>query len=268
MDLDLADQLVEQVLAGAKYRTVSPDFIRHIGVAELAKRRNLKEAIKATKNKLHQVGGAYFKTTQNYSAWLEALRTATAAGDRAGFLRVCTQILGAHASTAERLPLLPEFYTTIFSYLPEVHSVIDVACGLNPVSIPWMPLPPDVEYFAYDIYRDMTGFLNNFFSIAGVNGHAETRDVIHACPTQPADVAFILKAVPCLEQVDKAAGARLLDTIKARHLVVSFPIHTLGGKNVGMVPNYETKFQQLLAERAWPAQKIEFATELVFMVAK
>jgi 16S rRNA (guanine(1405)-N(7))-methyltransferase len=53
------DKLLEAIQSSSKYRHIDIDLIRAIGTSELEKRRTLKEAIKATKNKLHQVGGAY-----------------------------------------------------------------------------------------------------------------------------------------------------------------------------------------------------------------
>jgi len=49
------DQLVQSVLTSSKYQRVTRDLVRTIGAQELTKRRNLKEAVKATKNKLHQI---------------------------------------------------------------------------------------------------------------------------------------------------------------------------------------------------------------------
>ncbi len=51
------DRLIEAVLASSKYKSIHIDFIRYIGTQELTRQHNLKEAIKSTKNKLHQVGG-------------------------------------------------------------------------------------------------------------------------------------------------------------------------------------------------------------------
>src|SRR6266516_2342644 len=68
------DRLLEAVLTSSKYRHVDKDFILFIGASELRKRRNLKEAIKATRKKLHQVGGAYQETTPQYTRWLDELR--------------------------------------------------------------------------------------------------------------------------------------------------------------------------------------------------
>ena len=92
--------------------------------------------------------------------------------------------------------------------------------------------------------------------------------MINTGPTQKADLAFVLKAIPCLEQVDKSAGIRLLDTINADHLLISFPAHTLGGRHKGMAVNYEARFWELVANRDWSTKKFEFANELAFLVTK
>ncbi len=53
------DELVAAVLAGPRYRPISGEMVRRIAAQELEKGRSWKETIKATRNKLHQVGGAY-----------------------------------------------------------------------------------------------------------------------------------------------------------------------------------------------------------------
>ncbi len=265
---DALNQLVSAVLASPKYRSICPDFVRSIGAQELTKRRSLKEAIKATRNKLHQVGGAYLEGRMSYVAWLDELRGAAQSTDQEAFRSVCARIMSHHASTRERLPILDQFYATVLAELAPLHSVLDVACGLNPLAIPWMPLARDATYYACDIYQDMVDFLNEFMAIAGIQGHAQACDVIQSCPPQQADVAFVLKTIPCLEQVDKAVGLRLLDTINADHLLVSFPIYSLGGREVGMTRTYEARFRDLIAQRNWAVQRFEFATELAFLVTR
>jgi 16S rRNA (guanine(1405)-N(7))-methyltransferase len=261
-------QLVDTVLKSAKYRNICPDFVRNIGTQELTKRRNLKEAIKATKNKLHQVGGAYLPGKMNYAGWLNELNVASQAANQDEWRQVCARVLNYHTSTRERLPLLEQFYATILADLPPIHSVIDLACGLNPLAIPWMSLAADAEYYAYDIYQDMIDFLNDFLHLARINGRAEARDVINVCPDHSVDLAFVLKTIPCLEQVDKTAGIRLLDTLNTNYLVVSFPVHSLGGQQKGMATNYETRFGELVANKNWLVKRFEFAYELVFLVIK
>ena len=269
---DQLDHLVEAVLASSKYRDISADLVRTVATQELAKRPNTKEAIKAIKNKLHQVGGAYLAGKEDYAAWLHELNGAVQSSNREALLATCQQIMSHHASTRERLPILDQFYSTIFAHLPPIASVLDVACGLNPLALPWMPLAPGATYYACDIYSSMTTFLNEFFALVRmqgqIEGHAHVTDIITSCPTESVDVAFILKTIPCLEQVDKAAGFRLLRAINAHYLVVSFPLHSLGGRSKGMLTNYENHFRELIAGEAWEIQRFEFATELVFLVRK
>lgn len=265
---DQLDQLVTTIRSSPKNRFVSPDLIRRIGSQELAHRRDMKDAVKATKGKLHQVAGAYVDANIRYDVWLSELRRAYECGKRDAFLSACTSVMAYHASARERLPILNQFYATTLRGIRPIHSVVDVTCGFNPLAIPWMDLPQHTNYVAYDIYSDMIEFLNSVMEMIGINGRAEVRDVLQYPPTQKADVAFILKSLPCLEQVDKAAGRCLLEAIRADHLLVSFPIHSLGGRNKGMEANYETIFRKSLANDRWSIQKFVFDTELVFLVSK
>jgi 16S rRNA (guanine(1405)-N(7))-methyltransferase len=259
------DELVSAVLESQKYHMVSVDLVRRIGLRELAARRNLKEAVKATRNKLHQVAGAYFDARPDYAAWSAQL----AAGARENRLRqTCLAIMERHASTRERLGILDSFYTTALAGLPPIRSVLDVACGLNPLAIPWMPLAPDCAYYACDIYADMMAFLNDFFQHAGVHGQAQVCDLVDAPPGQQVDLALVLKALPPLEQIDKRAGLNLPRALNATYLLVSFPARSLGGRDKGMVEHYASRFLALAAAEAWPVERFEFASELTFLVQK
>jgi 16S rRNA (guanine(1405)-N(7))-methyltransferase len=261
------EELVRSVVESPKYRTVSEDLVRRIGLRELAARRSLKEAVKATRNKLHQVAGAYLDGRPNYTAWAEQIAAAAEAGE-SDLQRVSLQIMQHHASTRERVGILSTFYTTTLAGLPPIRSVLDVACGLNPLARPWMPLAPDATYYACDIFADMMGFLNDYFRIAGVRGQAQVCDLVGDPPQQPVDLALVLKALPPLEQLDKRAGLNLLRALNAKYLLVSFPARSLGGRDKGMVEYYADRFLALAAAEGWPVERFEFANELAFRVRK
>jgi hypothetical protein len=55
------EAMVEQVRKLEKYRHISPDLIRSLLQSELSKRSHPKEAIKATRSKLHQVARLTWK---------------------------------------------------------------------------------------------------------------------------------------------------------------------------------------------------------------
>ena len=260
-------RLVHTVRASVKYRPICQELVERLGRQELAKRRNVREAIKATKNKLHQVGGAYLQDEAPYPAWLTELQAAQHPAD----LRpLCRKIMETHASTRERLPILDDFYTTILAGLPPLTSVLDLACGLNPLALPWLPLAPGATYQALDIYEDMMAFVQSFMALplVGVRGRAEARDVLQLGPTPHVDLALVLKAIPCLEQMDKTAGSKLLDVIQADHLLVSFPAHSLGHRDKGMVENYEAHFRQLLAGRPGQIRRFQFSSELASLISR
>jgi len=261
-------QLVIAVLKSSKYRNVSEDLIENIGLRELSKLQNLKTAIKATKNKLHQIGGAYFLEKPKYSFWLEKLNEAKKAGSESSFRMVCTEIMGYHYSTRERLKILEEFYSKIFSLLPPIQSIIDVACGFNPLSIPWMPLSANAEYYAYDVYKDMIDFINKFMAICNVQGFAEVKDVTRKVPEITTDLAFFLNTIPCFEQIEKKAGLKVLEAIKSEFIAVSFPVKSLCGREKSMRKYYEAMFNRLIQEKDWSVQRLEFRSELVFIIAK
>ena len=261
------EELVSSVLESSKYRNVCEDLIRNIGRRELSKGQSVKAAVKATKNKLHQIGGAYFLKKPDYDSWLKKLREAKSQGEDS-FHKTCVEIMSYHQSTRERLKILNQFYTRIFAFLPPVQSIMDVACGFNPFSIPWMPVPIDVKYYAYDVYKDLTDFVNSFLAICNVQGCAEVREVICNTPPVRTDVAFLLDTIPCLEQIEKWAGLKVLETINSNFLVVSFPVKSLCGKEKNMRRHYETAFNRLTEEKDWSIQKLEFMTEQVFIIKK
>lgn len=258
--------VVEAVQNSRKYQAIAPELVAAVAGVELGKGRSHKEAVKATKNQLHQSAAVYQSGRMAYDRWLDELRDAWP--DEAARRPLLRQLMTAHSSTNERLPILDDFYSRIFDLLPPIHSVLDIACGLNPLALPWMPLVPNASYLAVDIFTDQVDFLNDFFSLFPLAGQAETRDVLTDCPAEPVDLALILKTIPCLEQMEKDAGRRLLEQVSARYLVISFPSRSLGGRQKGMASTYGARFAQLAA--GWDAKitRLDFSNELVFVVER
>ena len=234
---------------------------------ELVKRSSLKDTVKATKNKLHQVAGAFLQNEMHYSDWLGLLKKANQSGNMVEFMQVCRSIMRFHASTRERLPFLSGFYKQILSSLPPIQSILDIACGFNPLAIPWMGLPMGIHYLAIDIFQDLVDFLSDYFSLLPIQGQAEAFDVIESIPAHPVDLALILKTIPCLEQVDKLAGDRILDQLQAKYILISYPARSLGGRSKGMQDNYQEQFQKLIDGRGYQVKKYDYPTEFVYLIS-
>jgi 16S rRNA (guanine(1405)-N(7))-methyltransferase len=261
------DQVIREVLRSSKYKSVDKQAIRKIAEKEFSKNMKIKEVVKATKNKLHQIGGAFFESRPRYASWLQELGS-TKGSDNNRFREICSKIMRFHSSTKERLEILDKFYADIFSEISPVHSVLDLACGLNPLSIPWIPEFERLEYWAYDIYADLVDFLNAFIKLLAVKGHAEVRDVLFNPPERKGDLALILKTLPCFDQIDKTAVETMLQQINVDNLVISFPVRSLGGDDKMMIKNYTKRFDKIACQKDWHIKKMLFKTELVFLVSK
>lgn len=263
---DDLQRLVAQVLASNKYRALSPDLVRTIGAQELAARRSLKAAVKATKGRLHQAAGAFLDRTPPYADWLMRLRAA--ADDETRLRAVCREIMGWHASTRERLPDLERFYSTIFGLLPPIASLMDLACGLNPLAAPWMPFPPGAQYLACDLYHDLIAFIDAALPLFGLRSTACVCDLTGSLPPWRADAALLLKTLPLLEHLRRGAGREVLQQIDAPYVVVSFPTRSLGGRDVGMAAAYTRFMEDIIDAKGWACKRLDFARELVFVVQK
>jgi 16S rRNA (guanine(1405)-N(7))-methyltransferase len=263
---DPLDELVAAVRAGARYHHIHADLVRWVGAQELAKGRKFKEAVKATRNKLHQVGSAYQEQMIDYPAADDELGRLPQDLHDPAVQAFCRRMMAAHTSTRERLPILEDFYGDILSPLQPVRSVLDLACGLNPLARAWMPLQADTIYYACDIYADMVALLNHFWRRMRLHGEAWLCDLTQGAPQQPVQLALLLKTIPCLEQLDKGAGRRLLESVKAEVMLVSFPAQSLSGRSKGMLVNYEAHFHELVHGFDWRIQRYEFATELAFLI--
>jgi 16S rRNA (guanine(1405)-N(7))-methyltransferase len=263
-----SEALAQQVMANPKYKWVVEDLVVRLSHEAISKGLTGKPAIKYVRNKLHQVGGAYFKYKIDYAAeqaQLERQPTDRHSDQVAAF---CQKTMRMHASTAERLPILDEFFQTCLAPIAPVASVLDLACGLNPLAIPWMPLADSAQYFACDVYLDMLDLIKSFFKHINLNGRASACDLVSAIPVRKAQVAFLLKSIPCLEQMDKTIGIRLLEGLQADHILVSFPVHSLGGKNKGMQDFYHQHFSNMIKDKPWNVLEFRFKTELAFLVSK
>src|SRR3989338_9387488 len=72
-------------------------------------------------------------------------------------------ILKTHISSKERISIYPELYEKIFSITGKAKSILDLSCGLNPLSFPFMKLPLSIKYFATELCEDDLLFIEKYF---------------------------------------------------------------------------------------------------------
>ncbi len=263
---------VEAIVAGIarnkKYRAigVTESTIRDIVLSELARQPNAKAAMQSARKKLHEVMALYLGDP-DYDAARAQLEAAYATGDAATVRAACAATMQAHDSTRERLPLLDEFYPRIFAVTGTPHTVLDLACALSPLAIPWMGLPPGARFFAYDIHRQRVDFLSAYLALAGVGGAAVEQDILVDYPRESGDVALLLKEIHRMEKRRRGIVLPLLDALDVRWIVLSSPTRSRTGRRA-VKEVYREQVRAILSGRPWPLTEIEFANELVYCIAK
>jgi len=186
----LFQNLLGEVRSSRKYRGLDlPEETLHDLLAQaLTRQPNPKAALKTVREKLHNIVAPYLGDP-DYAAAAQRLTDAYATGQEIDIKSACLELLGAHASTRERIPLLAEIYARLWQVTGKPEVLLDLACGLHPFSLPWMGLAAQAEYYAFDIHTPRVGLINHFFQLAGQAGKALVQDILVQPPRMKADVA-------------------------------------------------------------------------------
>lgn len=267
-DVEKVEQIIAEVMKKPKYAGISVDIIQRIAALEIQKRKNLKEAIKGTLAKLHQLGGAYLEQKPDFAQWSREIVELPEDLRAAEVKSFCLEKMRGHASTSERLPFIDEFYQTCLHSIAPIHSVLDLGCGIHPLALPWMPLAEDPMYLGMDIFKEMTDFDQRFVQHVRLRGRVLHTDLLGNLPKQRYQLALCLKIIPLIDQVSQGITRIWLESILAEHILVSFPTASLSGKGKGMQAHYSERFAQIISEENWHVETFEFPSELAFLLRR
>ena len=244
-----------------KYHNLYPPFVDRIFTSQ----KNAKNPEKAAKTKLHQLYGAYTLPNSNKKASqiIKMLTKETIS------IENINKLLKLHASTNERIPFYKDFYDFIIKSTGNVKSILDLGCGFNPFSIPFLPMKI-CEYHAIDIDVQVMELTNIFFDILGLPPNAVCADLDSCIPKINVDLTFMLKLLPVLEANNPGKAYKLLDELSTKWLVITFPTRSLGGKKKGMKENYQKSFINALNENSFMNYDLVsencFGNELMFIL--
>lgn len=260
------EEFVQKILQSRKYRTLQlpPETIRDLIEQESLRYPDKKHMQESVRQKLHQLTALYLGDP-DYEKALEELSNIH---DQSALEDFAGRMLTTHTSTHERLPYISHFYEQLFHVIETPHSILDLACGLNPFALPWMGLNYDTTYVAYDIHLPRVNLLNAFFEKAGyLNAHAEQRDILVNPPTQKADTAFFFKEAHRMEQRRKGSNRILWDKLKVNTLLVSLPTRDIG-KTHDLRERMRSLINENIQGRNWQVEEISFEDEIVFCIHK
>ncbi len=259
----MLEEVVEKIQLSKKYKYISEKTILELVKIELPKHKSEKNLIKAVKNRLHQVYGAFLsrKDTEKISKLLSTLESG---GE--DIRDIAKEILRLHQSTRERLDIYEELYREIFDVTGKPSSMMDLACGLNPFSIPYMNIDRHVDYYAYDIDSTVIENVNRFLGILGYPRLASVKDVLFERIEEYSDLCLLFKFLPTAERIRKGSSSRLLKSINSRFIVVSFPLKSISGKEKGMLENYSRIFEPVMEESCKIKKKFVLGNEIFYIL--
>ncbi|MBN2257318.1 MAG: hypothetical protein JW704_05790 [Anaerolineaceae bacterium] len=261
-------ELMDSVGKKAAYQTMQiPEAtLRDLAVKALARQPSRHLALKSMRRKLHQITAPYLGDP-DYGQATHEMHALFQEGDPDAIQKFCRMIMASHVSTRERLLVLDGFYLRLFDEHGVPESIIDLACGLNPLSLRWMGLGKKARYRAYDIHAPRVAFLNAFFQMEGVAGQAFIQDILVNPPLHTADAAFLFKEAHRFEERETGCNRDLWRALKVKIIYVSLPPlsmtgrHDLTGKNRKLI-------ERIIAGQSWRVNEINFPNEQVFVIEK
>ena len=258
--------LMAEIKKSKKYASVYQPILERICEEEFVKYKKEKEKIKAVKNRLHIIYGAFF--TDNSVKIAEDL--INIGGD---IFLLSEKLLKFNTSSNERIKFIDKLYKFIFDTIPDknISTILDIGCGFNPFSLPYLfktVLDLKIKsYYAFDIDINLARIINKYFDLLELPQYAGCMDIISETPKQNADIAFLFKIIPTVENCKKGRGFEIINNINSKYIIVSFPTKTLGVKNIGMAENYAAIFENRLdLSRFEIMEKNVVGNELVYVL--
>ena len=186
------------------------------------------------------------------------------------------QLLVSHQSSYERIDYYETIYANIFAILEEQgleqeYSLMDLACGYNPLSYDYLPRIPK-KVFVGDLSTTDMELIQSFFDARKIPGTAIYLDLLEESAmkkisTEHYDVCFLFKALDSLEAIKRHSSKALLDKLAAKFVVVSFALKSIGGKNkIG--DNKRWWFEGFCKAQGWSFETFSVENELFYVVKK
>jgi len=268
--------VITEIKKSKKYSNVYQLLLERVCSEESVKYKKDKDKIKAVKNRLHEIYGAFL--SENSVKFAEdAINKNIEAIINYSYnnnIKSSENLLKLNTSSNERLSFISELYKFIFDAIHcEINTILDIGCGFNPFSLPFMlELTPKLNiksYYALDIDVNLAEIINKYFDLLKLPKYAGCIDLISETPPQKADVAFLFKMIPTIETCKKGRGFEIINNLDVKYIAVSFPTKTLCGKDKGMADHYAAFFENSLDSVKFEMTgKSIFMNELVYVLKK
>ncbi len=266
-------KIVDEILQSKKYRNLNPSLVERLVSESIPKYKKEKEIVKHVKAGLHAVFTAFWHGDMDFANMYKRLLEAKDSGNGSVVSSVLKGVIERNSSSGERLVIVDQYIDLLKSIVDKSNPIIaDIGCGIDPLLFIYKNVFKDATIYAYEIDTQLVDFLNKVGTLFGYNIKAECVDSVVMPPLSgmEIDVVLLLKMFTTLEFQQKGVARRLLDSINAKVIVVSYPTSNIGrnkkGKN--MEGSYREHFLKIVEGSGWRIEGFPFVNELFFMIKK
>ena len=265
------NQLLHEIKKNKKYSTIADEIVLE-EINNYLKKNKIekvtKQDIKEIRNQLHKLYSSYQTSKKNkrqkYFKELE---------QNINNLDIINKILSTNISTKERLEDYENIYNEIFNITGNPKIIVDIGCGLNPISYPYMNLN-ELTYYAFEIDNEDINFLNEFFNIMknqGLNGKAQilnVRNLQEIVHLPSSDIIFLFKVIDLIDLKNHKPSEELIKILisKTKFIVASFATKTISKKSMNF-PNRKW-FELMLQRIGLKFQTIKTRNEIFYVISK
>jgi len=260
-----ADKITDEILGSKKYSGIDRDLVFRTCEKIIPRYNKKKETIKAIKNELHIIHESFIKEDSHIKA--EALLDKYTGTGIVTDRELAAKLMSLHSSTKERLAQAAEIYEYLCKYINENDIIHDIGCGFNPFALPFFTVKPK-HYTASDISNSTVNLIQKYFRMANLSYHATVMDAATQLTETETDILLMLKLSPLLERQKKGRTAEILESIKSKTIIVSFPTKSASGKEKGMETFYSTQFESTLPACVNIIDKTVFRNEMFYILRK
>jgi len=246
---------------------------------KLEKAADYKTFVKKIRAELRKAYGMFQKkSAANREELFEELKAQLAKTNNVGkTLEVHSEILRTHVSSFERMPFYDVVYGDIWKITGIPRSIIDLGCGLNPFSFPWMNLR-NIDYYASELNAEDVKFLNRYFDLMesqGLYGKAIQQNLADIMVNEEifksfpqCDVALLFKLLDSIKIAGKSKNfdEKILTKVPAKWLVVSFATKTIGAKVMRVVKR--DWLEKLCERHGWEFKRLDYENEIFYVIKK
>lgn len=270
------DVLIGFIKKNKKYSSISDDIVmqeiddyfkrnpNNIRLLDNKRSKKYKKIIKEIRAKLHSVYGSF--QLQNKNKREEYLNQLKGIND----YKTHDNILSTSVSAKERIKEYPELYKKIFNITGKPKKIIDLGCGLNPVSYPYIGVY-DLTYHAYDIDEKDIDFLNRYFNsirnyskLKAKAAVANLKNIDFIKNIPKADICFMFKFLDVIEKKGHKLSEEIIKSLNSKYLVVSFSTKTVSNKK--MNHPYRGWIERMLTRINLKFERIETENEDFYII--